>query len=114
MGLDDVFILSKGHSCAALYAVLEAVGYHPNVALVHPERDPENGVTITAGSLGHGLPIGVGIAYAKKLQDSGVKVAVADYEGLVHCFIYMQAVLPQAVGAVTAAAKAVRVGLGGK
>lgn len=55
-----------------------------------------------------------GLAYAKKLQDAGVKVEIADYEGMVHCFIYMQAVLPQAVGAVTAAAKAVRAGLGGK
>jgi transketolase len=68
MGLGDVFILSKGHSCSALYAVLEAIGHKPNVALVHPERDPENSVTITAGSLGHGLPIAVGIAYAKKLS----------------------------------------------
>jgi acetyl esterase len=55
-----------------------------------------------------------GLAYAKKLRDAGVKVEIADYEGMVHCFIYMQAVLPQAVGAVTAAAKAVRAGLGGK
>jgi len=55
-----------------------------------------------------------GLAYAKKLQDAGVKVEIADYEGMVHCFIYMQAVLPQAIGAVTAAAKAVRAGLGGK
>jgi acetyl esterase len=53
-----------------------------------------------------------GLAYAKKLQDAGVKVEIADYEGMVHCFIYMQAVLPQAVGAVTTAAKAVRAGLG--
>jgi len=55
-----------------------------------------------------------GLAYAKKLQEAGVKVEIADYAGMVHCFIYMQAVLPQAVGAVTAAAKAVRAGLGGR
>jgi acetyl esterase len=55
-----------------------------------------------------------GLAYAKKLQDAGVKVEIADYDGLVHCFIYMQAVLSQAAGAVTAAAKAVRAGLGVK
>lgn len=73
---NDVFILSKGHSCAALYAVLEAMGKKPNVALVHPERDPENGVTITSGSLGHGLPIAVGIAYAKKLRGEAGKVYV--------------------------------------
>lgn len=82
MTADDVFILSKGHSCAALYAVLEAIGYHPDVSLVHPERDPANGVTITAGSLGHGLPIGVGIAYAKRLlnQPGFVHVLMGDGE----------------------------------
>jgi acetyl esterase len=55
-----------------------------------------------------------GLAYAEKLRDAGVRVDVADYADLVHCFIYMQAVLPQAQGAVAAAAKAVRAGLGGK
>jgi acetyl esterase len=55
-----------------------------------------------------------GLAYAQRLRDAGVRVDVADYADLVHCFIYMQAVLPQAHGAVTAAAKAVRAGLGGE
>jgi transketolase N-terminal domain/subunit len=64
----DIFILSKGHSCAALYAVLESYGLKPDVTLVHPERDAANGVQITAGSLGHGLPIGVGMAWAKKMR----------------------------------------------
>lgn len=84
MGPDDVFILSKGHSCAALYAVLEALGNHPDVSLVHPERDPENGVTITSGSLGHGLPIGVGIAYAKKLKGEAGIVHVLMGDGECH------------------------------
>ncbi len=74
----DVFILSKGHSCAALYAVLEALGKHPDCSLVHPERDVANGVTITAGSLGHGLPIAVGMAYARRLLGK---------PGLVHILI---------------------------
>ncbi len=65
---NDVFILSKGHSCAALYAVLEALGFKPDCTKVHPERDPANGVTMTAGSLGHGLPTAVGIAWAKQYQ----------------------------------------------
>jgi len=38
----DIFILSKGHSCAALYAVLESYGKKPDVTLVHPERDVAN------------------------------------------------------------------------
>ena len=78
----DVFILSKGHACAAHYAVLEACGRHPDVSKVHPERDDANGVTITSGSLGHGLPIAVGIALAKKaLGGSGtVHVLMGDGE----------------------------------
>ncbi len=82
MGEDDVFILSKGHSCAALYAVLEAVGKHPYCSLVHPEKDWENGVTITSGSLGHGLPIAVGLAYGRKLagQTGIVHVLMGDGE----------------------------------
>jgi acetyl esterase len=55
-----------------------------------------------------------GLAYANKLRDAGVAVEVADYPGLVHCFIYMQAILPQAHEAVVAAAKAVAAGLGVK
>ena len=80
----DVFILSKGHSCAALYAVLEHRGFKPDVTKVHPERDPANGITITAGSLGHGLPIGVGIALARKrdLQPGIVHVLMGDGECL--------------------------------
>lgn len=53
-----------------------------------------------------------GAAYAGRLRDAGVRVDVADYSDLVHCFIYMQAVLPQAREAVARAAKAVRQGLG--
>lgn len=65
---DDVFILSKGHSCSALYAVLEYLGFKPDVTKVHPERDVANGIEMTAGSLGHGLPFAVGIAYARIKQ----------------------------------------------
>lgn len=67
----DVFILSKGHACAAHYAVLEHHGYRPDVSKVHPERDPANGITMTAGSLGHGYPTAVGIAVAKKFEACG-------------------------------------------
>lgn len=78
---EDVFILSKGHSCAALYAVLEALGCRPDCSLVHPERDPANGIAITSGSLGHGLPIAVGIAYAKHLRDESGTVHVLMGDG---------------------------------
>jgi acetyl esterase len=52
-----------------------------------------------------------GLAYAEKLRAAGVKVTIADYPDLVHCFIYLQTVLPQAHEAVSAAAKAVRAAL---
>ncbi len=69
----DIFILSKGHAAAAWYAVLETYGYKPHLENPHPERDPENGVTATTGSLGHGLPMAVGIALAKQLKgESGI------------------------------------------
>jgi acetyl esterase len=48
-----------------------------------------------------------GMRYAEKLREAGVAVTVADYPDLVHDFIYMQAVLPQAHEAVATAAKAV-------
>ncbi|HTO41250.1 MAG TPA: alpha/beta hydrolase [Rhizomicrobium sp.] len=53
-----------------------------------------------------------GQLYADKLRAGGVAVTVADYPDLVHDFIYMQAVLPQAHEAVAAAAKAVSAALG--
>jgi acetyl esterase len=49
-----------------------------------------------------------GLAYAQKLRTAGVEVTVADYPGMLHCFIYLQAVLPQAYTALAAAAKALR------
>lgn len=70
----DFFILSKGHSCAALYAVLEHLGFSPDVTKVHPERDPDNGIEMTAGSLGHGLPVAVGLAHG--LREIGVDCKV--------------------------------------
>ena len=68
-GESGAFVLSKGHSCAALYACLEHFrGYSPDVSKVHPERAPWHGVTMTAGSLGHGLPFAVGMAHARRIQ----------------------------------------------
>ena len=52
-----------------------------------------------------------GFAYAQKLKAAGVKVTIADYADLVHCFIYLQTMLPQAHDAVAAAAKAVAAAL---
>jgi len=49
-----------------------------------------------------------GVAYAQKLRDAGVSVTLADYPDMVHDFIYMQAVLPQAPEALAAAAAALK------
>ena len=52
-----------------------------------------------------------GLAYAEKLRAAGVKVTIADYPDLVHGFIYLQTVLPQAHDAMAKAAKAVKAAL---
>jgi transketolase len=73
LGPHDRFLLSKGHGPAAYYAVLAAKGLIPVAALdgfggfdsilgYHPDRALIPGVEISSGSLGHGLPLAVGIA----------------------------------------------------
>jgi transketolase len=75
----DRFILSKGHGSLALYAALALAGYFPqndldgfasaNSALMnHPDGHRIPGVEISTGSLGHGLPIAVGIAMAARMR----------------------------------------------
>ena len=77
----DRFILSKGHTCASYYATLGLMGYYPmsfldefaqegSLLLEHTSHHIP-GVELSTGSLGHGLPVGCGIAYgAKKLNKS--------------------------------------------
>lgn len=89
----DRFILSKGHGCLALYAVLADKGFFPVEALSsqckagsmlggHPERDRTPGVEASTGALGHGLPIGLGMALAACMsgRDSRTFVAMGDGE----------------------------------
>jgi acetyl esterase len=52
-----------------------------------------------------------GVAYAEKLRDAGVSATLDDYPEMVHDFIYLQAVLPQAAEALGSAAKAVKAAL---
>jgi acetyl esterase len=52
-----------------------------------------------------------GLAYAGKLRAAGVPVTIADYADMVHCFIYLQTVLPQAHTALADAAHAVSAAL---
>ncbi len=52
-----------------------------------------------------------GLAYAQKLRGAGVAVTIADHADMVHCFIYLQTVLPQAHTALADAAHAVSAAL---
>ncbi len=70
---DDIFIMSKGHGAPALHAVLESKGYNPSWT-IHLEYDEEHGIMATGGSLGQGLAVALGRAYAKKLKGDKGKV----------------------------------------
>lgn len=89
----DKFILSKGHACYALYAVLAKAGYFPEEELWsagkpgsrfggHPKIYEIPGVEASTGALGHGLSFAIGIAYANKVdcRDSHVYVMLGDGE----------------------------------
>src|SRR5918911_5266905 len=77
----DRFLLSKGHGPMAYYAVLAAKGFIPADWLDtfgqfdsplghHPDRVLVPGVEISSGSLGHGLPIAVGVVHGQHSQRS--------------------------------------------
>ncbi|CAA7613574.1 putative transketolase N-terminal section [Candidatus Terasakiella magnetica] len=88
----DRFILSKGHGCLALYAILADKGYFPEAELTrfcragtylggHPEAGKVPGVEASTGALGHGLPIGVGMALGLRIKQSANRVFVAMGDG---------------------------------
>ncbi|OGU08493.1 MAG: hypothetical protein A2X82_14895 [Geobacteraceae bacterium GWC2_55_20] len=83
----DRFILSKGHGCMALYAVLARLGFiehtllntyghNGSVLAEHPLAGKLGGVECATGSLGHGLAIGAGMASGLKLQGILARVFV--------------------------------------
>lgn len=81
----DRFVLSKGHSVEALYAVLAEKGFFPIEQVIsefskfgtkfigHPNNKLP-GIEMNSGSLGHGLPVSVGMALAGKMNHSGYRV----------------------------------------
>ena len=87
----DRFILSKGHGCIALYVLLQDKGFFPEEELWkfcgfdgilggHP--DPKvPGIEVSTGSLGHGLPIGVGMAVHAKYERAAHRVFVVLGDG---------------------------------
>ena len=80
LSAQDKFILSKGHACWPLYAILRERGFNPKLE-GHPSRDPANGIDCTTGSEGHGLPMGLGMALARKLTDAPGQIYVLMGDG---------------------------------
>ena len=89
----DKFVMSKGHSVEAYYAVLAKKGFFPIEEVVeqfskfgskyigHPNNKLP-GIEMNSGSLGHGLPVCVGMALAGKMngQDYRVYTVMGDGE----------------------------------
>lgn len=79
--VNDRFILSKGHACWPYYVLLKEKGFNPKLE-GHPSRDEQNGIHCSTGSLGHGLPMAIGMAMAKKTkgEDGRIYVLMGDGE----------------------------------
>ena len=87
----DRFVLSKGHCVEALYSVLEAKGFikkelvdtlgqFKSVLSGHPTIEVP-GIEVNSGALGHGLPIGVGMALAAKMDKKAWRTFVMMGDG---------------------------------
>lgn len=83
----DRFVMSKGHGCPALYAVLAEKGYFGidkldtlrqfgSILQGHPCMKTTPGIEISGGSLGQGLSVGLGIALAAKLDKKDYRTYV--------------------------------------
>ena len=77
---DDKFILSKAHASYPYCIYLRDNGFNPSIK-THLELDPKNNIHCTTGSLGHGLPIGLGMALARKMQNKNGKIYVLMSDG---------------------------------
>jgi transketolase len=77
---NDKFILSKAHASFPLCLILRRYGFNPPLK-THLELDVANGIHCTTGSLGHGLPMAVGMALARKLKNMPGKVYVLISDG---------------------------------
>ena len=88
----DRFVLSKGHASAALCPVLAEMGFFPRELLdtfnqldspfsMHPDMLKIPGADMSTGSLGHGLPIALGMALAARLQKKEYRTYVLMGDG---------------------------------
>ncbi len=88
----DLLVMSKGHCVEALYSVLAAKGFFPIEEVIrefsrygsqyigHPNNKLP-GIEMNSGSLGHGLPVGVGMALASKMDHRRSRVYVVMGDG---------------------------------
>ncbi len=88
----DRFVMSKGHCVETLYAVLAAKGFFPIGEVIekyskfgspyigHPNNKLP-GIEVNSGSLGHGMPVGVGMALAAKMDKRPYRVYVVMGDG---------------------------------
>ena len=78
---NDKFVLSKSHASFPLCLLLKKRGFNPELT-THLELDSKNGIYCTTGSLGHGLPIATGMAFARKKQKKkgSIYVLISDGE----------------------------------
>lgn len=81
----DRFVLSKGHTCPALYAALALRGFFPPEDLVtfrhtgsylqgHPDMKHIPGIDMSSGSLGQGISAACGMALSAKLSEKSYRV----------------------------------------
>lgn len=87
----DRFVMSKGHCVEALYVTLEGKGFlkpevmdtlgkYGSILSGHPTIEVP-GIEVNTGALGHGLPIGVGMAIAAKMDKKDYKTYVLMGDG---------------------------------
>ena len=88
----DRLIMSKGHAAAILYAAVAEAGFMPTEALAEYARNGGQlyghathwgvpGVEMSSGSLGHGLPVGAGMALTAKRAGANWRVFVVMSDG---------------------------------
>jgi len=88
----DRFILSKGHAASALYAVLAERGFfgadlienfarHGAALAEQPSPGCAPGVELATGSLGHGLPVSLGLALSARIQKRSYRVVTVLSDG---------------------------------
>ena len=79
---NEKFVLSNGHAGIALYAILEKNKIlSPSITKklnIHPDRNKKIGIDVSTGSLGHGLPIALGMALANR--NKNVYCTISDGE----------------------------------